>query len=320
MQHPESWPVPWGRLLTEVAIAVSAYFVYFLVRGMTQGETDLAFAHGYDIVEFEKWLGIYHEHAIQDALASHRIGYTFFNWVYIYGHWPLIAVIAVWLLLAHPKIYRTFRNAILISGGIGLVIFAHYPVAPPRLLDIGIKDTITLYSRAYRVLQPNELTNIYAAMPSLHFGWDLLIGMAAFRAGNRVMKTVGVLMPVLMAMAVVATGQHFIVDVFAGGMLALVGLWAATRGRPIGRYVVDRFVEPFAKVEYPARETGATALSRAYDYRRDSSDQRTTQQVLGRPETALLDRDIDCVGDLDGGPHGIDVDRRRLGHGQSNGD
>ena len=85
-----------------------------------------------------------------------------------------------------------------------------------------------------RVLQPPSLTNQYAAMPSLHSGWDLLVGMAIISAASTVaLKVVGFAMPVLMAFAVVATANHYIVDVVAGVALALVGhavaLWLERR-------------------------------------------------------------------------------------------
>ena len=111
---------------------------------------------------------------------------------------------------------------------IGVVIFALYPVAPPRLADIGLLDSVTRYSHAYRALQPRELTNIYAAFPSLHFGWDLLVGIALYRYATwRVVRIAGLLAPVAMALAVVATANHFVIDVAAGGAVALTGLLAA---------------------------------------------------------------------------------------------
>ena len=96
----------------------------------------------------------------------------------------------------------------LLSGAIGMVIFALWPVAPPRLADLGLVDTVTEYSRSYRVLQPPAFTNQYAAMPSLHMGWDLLIGLAIIVAASRLwVRVIGGLLPVLMGWAVVATAE-----------------------------------------------------------------------------------------------------------------
>ena len=112
----------------------------------------------------------------------------------------------------------------LVSGFLGMMVFVTYPVAPPRLFDLGLVDTVTESSEAYRYLQPPAFVNQYAAMPSLHAGWDLLVGLAILGAAATVgFKAVGVLMPVLMMWAVVATANHFVLDVVAGLVLALIG-------------------------------------------------------------------------------------------------
>ena len=142
----------------------------------------------------------------------------------------MIAGAALWLFQRQPAAYRELRLAFLLSGAIGVVIFALYPVAPPRLADFGLLDSVTRYSHAYRALQPRELTNIYAAFPSLHFGWDLLVGLALYRhASWRGLRIIGLLTPVAMALAVIATANHFVIDVPAGGAVALTGLYAARR-------------------------------------------------------------------------------------------
>ena len=147
------------------------------------------------------------------------------NWAYIWGHWPLIILVAIWLYTMRPETYRLYRNAFMVSGAIGLVIFASFPVAPPRLADIDVIDTVTLHSSAYRVLQPPALVNQYAAMPSLHFGWNLLIGIAIFTtARSWEMKAFGVVKPVVMLLSVVLTANHYILDPVAGAAVALTGL------------------------------------------------------------------------------------------------
>jgi membrane-associated phospholipid phosphatase len=134
------------------------------------------------------------------------------------------------------------RNAFLISGAIGLVCFALFPVAPPRLLDEGWVDTVTERSEAYRVLQPPVFVNQYAAMPSLHVGWDLLIGISLVRlARRRTVKALGVVLPAAMFLATVLTANHYIIDGAAGAALALGALWAAYRLRTwsYGRHLRD---------------------------------------------------------------------------------
>ena len=105
-----------------------------------------------------------------------------------------------------------------------MVVFVSYPMAPPRLAGLGYVDTVTRSSRSYRYLQPPAFVNQYAAMPSLHVGWDLLAGMAIFTATTIVaVRVLACLMPVLMVWAVIATGNHYLLDVVAGCILVLVG-------------------------------------------------------------------------------------------------
>ena len=123
----------------------------------------------------------------------------------------------VWLVWRHRDAFRRLRDGMLVSGFLGMMVFVSYPVAPPRLFDLGLVDTVTESSEAYRYLQPPAFVNQYAAMPSLHAGWDLLVGLAILGAAATVgFKAVGVLMPVLMMWAVVATANHYVLDVVAG--------------------------------------------------------------------------------------------------------
>ncbi len=211
----------------EVVIALGAFFVYFAVRGLTEGSSEDAIANAGYLIDFERWLGIFVEEDVQALIDGKSPLINLANWVYIWGHWPVIALVALWLIVRRPAEYRLIRNAFLLSGAVGLVVFATFPVAPPRLLDLGLTDTVTERSEAYRVLQPKALVNQYAAMPSLHFGWNLLIGIAIVAQARGALKIAGVLLPAAMAFAVVATANHFIIDAVAGAALALLGLWGA---------------------------------------------------------------------------------------------
>jgi PAP2 superfamily len=214
----------------EVALIVAAWFLYFGVRAISEGRTSAAVAHARALLRLEDALGVDWEAGFQRAALHHHTLVTLANWVYIWGHWPVIAAVAVWLYRREPSAYRLLRNAMFISGAIGLAVFALYPVAPPRLMPLGLVDSVTTWSHAYRVLQPPALTNPYAAMPSLHFGWDLLVGvMLVWYGRRRVVRAAGVALPAAMAIAVVATANHFVLDVVAGAALALLGLAVASR-------------------------------------------------------------------------------------------
>ena len=217
-------------VMQQVAVVLTGIVVYFGVRGLTQGQPDTALDNAAEVLAFEDRIGLDVEHQVQDLMQGRDWLIDAANWVYIWGHWPVITVVMVWLALRHRRYFLRLRNAMMISGGIGLVIFATYPVAPPRLAGLGLVDTVTERSEAYRILQPPGFVNQYAAMPSLHVGWDLLVGiMVASAASTVVLKWIGYLMPVLMASAVVLTANHYTVDGIAGSALALAGLWGAVR-------------------------------------------------------------------------------------------
>jgi membrane-associated phospholipid phosphatase len=111
-----------------------------------------------------------------------------------------------------------------------MIIFLVYPVAPPRLTGAGLTDTVTSYSHAYRVLQPPSLVDRYAALPSLHFGWDLLVGLTLARFHPRVLVGIaGALMPIAMGLAVVVTANHYVLDVIVAGLVAMTGLVIASK-------------------------------------------------------------------------------------------
>lgn len=209
-------------VLGQAGLVVALVFVYFRVRGLTEGSTADAVANAHHILDLEKWLHIDIEDTLQTPVTQSAALATVANWVYIWGHWPVIIATMIWLAIRHSDIFRRLRDAMMISGAVGMVIFASFPVAPPRLAGLGMVDTVSDRSHAYRVLQPPAFVNQYAAMPSLHAGWDLLVGMAIVAATTTVaLRTIGYAMPILMAIAVVLTANHYILDVVVGVSLAL---------------------------------------------------------------------------------------------------
>jgi hypothetical protein len=224
---------PLVHLLPELALGVTSALAYFAVRGLMSNSAADAVDHARALVRLEKACGFYWESAWQDIVAQHHVLVTFVNWIYIYAHWPVILAVAIWLMRFRHTTYIVFRNAFLISGFVGLCVFVLYPVAPPRLAGLQLVDTITQYSNSYRVLQPPGFVNQYAAFPSLHFGWNLLAGIALYRTvPNRAIHVVALTIPALMFFAIVATANHFIIDAVAGGMLSLLALAVAARIAP----------------------------------------------------------------------------------------
>lgn len=238
----------------QAALITAGAVIYFAVRSATEGSVATANKHGHDLLRFETALGLDIEARVQGLILDNEILSTAFNWVYIWGHWPAIAITLLWLHQRSPEQFLRLRNALFASGAIGVVIFVLYPVTPPRLLDVGIVDTVTERSNSYRVLQPPSLINKYAAMPSLHVGWNYLIGLAIITATqSRMLKVIGVLSPVAMIGAVVLTGNHYVIDAVAGLAVATLGWVVASKLSPATTSVPAE--ESFASSE-PATARG----------------------------------------------------------------
>ena len=140
----------------------------------------------------------------------------------------MIGAVALWLFFRRPEHYAIYRNAFLLSGAVGLLLFMTFPAAPPRLADLGFTDTVVNNSNFYHLLQPPQLTNQYAAFPSLHFGWNLLMGIAILETTRWLPARIfAVVLPLAMLAAIVLTANHYLIDGAAGAAVALLGLLVA---------------------------------------------------------------------------------------------
>lgn len=216
--------------IREIALATVAALTYFGVRNLTVGAEAEALSNADRVERLEEHARIAWEQPLQDAILGHDSLVTMFNWIYIWGHWPVIITAAVLLYRMRPERYLLLRNAMFLSGAIGFLSFALLPVAPPRLVDPSLIDTVTLQSEAYRALQPPGLTNQYAAFPSLHFGWNLLVGVAVWGATrSTLLRILSVVGPAAMAGAVVLTANHYVLDLVGGMVVVLFALWIVNR-------------------------------------------------------------------------------------------
>ena len=243
-----------GGFLREVGFVLSAILAYFFIRNLTAGSAEVAFANAQRIVDVEHWGRIDWEDELQASVGGNDFLIMLANWVYIWGHWPVILGTAVVLFFHRRDRYHLLRNALMVSGAIGFLLFALFPVAPPRMLDLGLMDTVTEQSHAYRALQPPGLTNQYAAFPSLHFGWNVAVGIVLLATSAHVaVRLFAVASPLAMGFAVVATANHFVLDIAAGLLVVLVGLAVAYAIERRKRAATLRPSGSAARVEAPRR-------------------------------------------------------------------
>ncbi len=218
-----------SHIVAEASMLYAAYFCYFIVRGLVKDQASAARVNAHRIVDLERSLGIFVERRAQVFALGHDWLINLMNWVYVWFHWPVIVIVLIWLFVQYPGEYPLFRNAILVSGALSLLIFAFFPVAPPRFMpEFGFIDTIEQRSYSRHVLLPPGLANLYAAMPSLHAGWNLLMGIAIVRYAQQApVRAVGVVIPILMTLSIVLTGNHYILDFIVGDIVAVGGLLIA---------------------------------------------------------------------------------------------
>lgn len=228
-----------STIVTEASFVYGAYLFYYMARGLVKDQVTLGHANAREVINFERQIGLFIEPGLQQFAIRHEEIVNLMNWVYVWCHWPFLVGVLVWLFLKVPDEYAVYRNALLISGAIALVIFTLYPVAPPRFMpSFGFIDTIEQRSYSQHVLLPSGLANKYAAVPSLHAGWNLLMSIALFRhSRGAAAKTVAAVMPVLMLSSIVLTGNHYIIDGFIGHALAVLGLVLAIA---LGRRQTDQ--------------------------------------------------------------------------------
>lgn len=245
---------PGRRDLAEILLIASALPIYYGVRGITQTQVDDAVSRGVDIIRIEKDLGIFWEVQLQSWVLPYSWLVKALNWFYLFGHLPVIGALAVWMYFWHRPQYLLMRNAFLLSGAIALVFYVNFPTAPPRLLPhelgFGFVDTVVQQYKESRPLTPSWFVNEYAAFPSMHIGWNLLVGIALWLSTrNPFLRGFAVIMPLAMFTDIVLTGNHYIIDAFAGTAVMFLGIAIAIASREL-------VARSFARVPEEARHRG----------------------------------------------------------------
>jgi PAP2 superfamily len=215
----------------ELAAIVLLYAVYELGRGFGDATLQAAQANTARIVELEQSLGVFFEGAVQSWASGIPSLPTFLGLAYVTLHLGATGATMVWLHLRHRERFALVRNALVIATGLSLVAYTVFPAAPPRLAGLGFVDTVTAHTRVNLSSDLlGSLYNPFAAVPSMHFGYALLVGVVLMTtASNRWVRLIGALYPPFMLFDIVATGNHFVFDAAAGGLVTVVSLWAAVR-------------------------------------------------------------------------------------------
>jgi PAP2 superfamily len=222
--------------------------VYGYIRSLADTRYGPARAHGQDVLSIEKHLGIDVELRTNHWLTRHHDLSEVAVWIYQHMHTGFTMGILLLCYLAGPGVYRPARNALVATNLVGLVVFFVLPVMPPRLLpDVGFVDSVAMAGFG-TVHSPGGVeADQFAAMPSLHMGWAVwgAVVIMALLPRHRV-RWIAVLHPIVTAIVVVITANHYVLDVIAGvavSMAALFGtglVWAGNGTIYAGGQLIKR--------------------------------------------------------------------------------
>ena len=231
------WPVrvapgTWRRLVKEVFLIAGLAVIYEEIRDhMVQAGTAAA-SHALLIVSAERSLGLFRERAIQDAIIGNDVVTDAFNAYYGGTHFLIPILVLAWLMFRHPAHYARARTALVAITGAAFIVFWLFPVAPPRLLParFGIIDTLVAGSGHIESALISAAGDQYASMPSVHVAWAVWCALAVYPVARHwAVRALAIGYPLLTTLVVVATGNHFFLDVIAGALLAIVTWVAVTR-------------------------------------------------------------------------------------------
>jgi hypothetical protein len=201
-------------------------FAYDRVRRHAAPRRDVAVAHGERVLHAEQRWHLDGEHGANAWLSHHLTLREVASWWYQLAHLTLSMSVLAWCWLAAPAVYRVARNTLVLTNVAGLIVFAVYPVAPPRLLPgAGFSDSIAVALGTGQAAHPPP--DQYAAMPSLHLAWATWVVLTVWAITGhtgrwRALRPLSVVQPVLTGTAVVVTANHYVLDLLAGVALALL--------------------------------------------------------------------------------------------------
>jgi PAP2 superfamily len=227
-------PHGWLDALRQVLLFAGAYLGYSMVRGLVEGRASAAFQHSRELIQFERTLHFFVEPSVQAWASGSRLLMDVSSWLYVNAQTSITIAALIYLYLAHNRSFYFVRNMFAIAMLIALVGYAVFPTAPPRFLpEWGFIDSVADFT-GVRVhsgsASISTLLNPYAAVPSMHVAFALMIGWPlGALSRSTVARILWRLYPLLITFVIVATANHFILDALLGALTAAASAVAARR-------------------------------------------------------------------------------------------
>ncbi len=236
-------PQGWLDVLRQIALFGAAYLAYRLVRGLVEGDANAAFAHARDVISLESTLHLFVEPSVQAWGSGSKVLMDISSWLYVNAQTTVTVGALVYLYVRHNRNFYFVRNMFMIAMVIALIGYTVFPTAPPRFMpEWGFMDSVSDFTGVHIETAHGgggataALSNLYAAVPSMHVAFALIIGWPLARlAKRRIVSALWLLYPFLMAFVIIVTANHFIFDAILGaltaGASAYGAIWLA-RARP----------------------------------------------------------------------------------------
>ena len=224
-------PRGWGDLTLQFLLFFVVYQGYQAVRGIADGKAAVAFANGERVIDLERSLGTFFEPGFQRALLDHQWLIDLCNWAYFNTHFVITIAFLAWLYLFRNESFYFVRNMFMVAMVLALVGYAAFPTAPPRMFpEHGFTDTIAAFTgiEQDQNSKASFLVNPYAAVPSMHVAFSLMIAVpAAALSSSSLARGLWSTYPLIVFFVIVATANHYWFDAAAGAAVACAAVVTA---------------------------------------------------------------------------------------------
>jgi hypothetical protein len=223
-----SWLSTRHSLPVELALVLGVYAAYEATRGLVAGDARVALRHAQDIVSLERSLHVFVEGRVQHAAQAVPGLIGTLGFAYLTLHLTVTGALLLWLHRRRPAAFPLVRTTLLLASALAVAGYAVFPTAPPRLTGVGILDTVSHGRANLNAGLVSSFYNPYAAVPSMHVGYALIVSASLVRYARRTLTRLAALAyPPFVLFVIVATGNHFLADAAAGAAVAAVALLGA---------------------------------------------------------------------------------------------
>ncbi|MGR6974041.1 phosphatase PAP2 family protein [Streptomyces cynarae] len=237
-------------LVRELLLVAGLFLVYKFGRQLANGHTAEAFHNAHRVWDWERALRLPGEGAVQSALLHGDTLVRTANLYYVAVHFTATAAFLVWLYLRRPDHYLWARRVLALVTGAALALHLTFPLAPPRMLHMAhLVDTGQLYGPTVYAAKPatDSMANQFAAMPSLHFGWALMVAIGLIAATRSRWRWLWLLHPLVTLLVIVGTANHYWLDAVVA--TALLGITVAVVPSPSAK---PQRITPVARRAVPS--------------------------------------------------------------------